>query len=98
MKQITELQQIDYKSNPEGRLLFTALTILTTENYRDKTPDEVIGLLNEKSKFLDECQSTHLHWAIRLRKGLLIRGSWKWNSWIRSITAKMEQCYTFKSY
>jgi hypothetical protein len=31
-----------------------------------------------------------LHWAIKLRKKLLIPGTWKWNSWIRSITAKLE--------
>ena len=54
MRKIKDLSQIDYKTNPEGRLLFAALTILTTENYSDKTPDEVIEILNEKSKFLDE--------------------------------------------
>ena len=31
-----------------------------------------------------------LHWAIRLRKALLINGSWKWNAWIRDITARLE--------
>jgi len=31
-----------------------------------------------------------LHWAIRLRKYLLIRGTWKWNAWVRDITAKLE--------
>lgn len=54
MKKIKDLSGIDYKTNAEGRLLFTALTILTTENYPDKTPDDVIEILNEKSKFLDE--------------------------------------------
>lgn len=31
-----------------------------------------------------------LHWAIRLRKILLINGSWKWNAWIRDVTAQLE--------
>ncbi len=32
-----------------------------------------------------------MHWAIKLRKKLLIPGSWKWNAWVRDITAKMEK-------
>lgn len=44
---IKTLEEIDYKTSPEGRLLFAALTILTTENHRDKTPDQVIGILND---------------------------------------------------
>jgi len=32
-----------------------------------------------------------LHWAIRLRKMLLINGSWKWNAWVRDITANIER-------
>lgn len=31
-----------------------------------------------------------LHWAIRLRIFLLINGTWKWNSWVRNITGKLE--------
>ena len=31
-----------------------------------------------------------LHWAIRLRKILLVNGSWKWNAWVRDFTAKIE--------
>lgn len=31
-----------------------------------------------------------LHWAIILRKKLLINGSWKWNAWARDITAFLE--------
>ena len=31
------------------------------------------------------------HWAIRLRRRLLIRGSWKWNRWVRDATAWVEQ-------
>jgi hypothetical protein len=55
MEKITELQQIDYKANPEGRLLFAALTILTVENYPKNTPDEVIAILNEKAdSFLEQ--------------------------------------------
>ena len=34
--------------------------------------------------------SDKLHWAIRLRKRLLINGSWKWNAWVRDYTAKLE--------
>ena len=34
---------------------------------------------------------TKLHWAIRLRKKLLIPGTWKWNAWVRDITAKIER-------
>lgn len=32
-----------------------------------------------------------LHWAIRLRKRLLINGSHHWNAWVRDITARMEE-------
>lgn len=31
-----------------------------------------------------------LHWAIRLRKALLIKGIGKWNAWLRDFTAKLE--------
>lgn len=31
-----------------------------------------------------------LHWAIKLRKRLLIKGVWKWNAWLRNITAWLE--------
>jgi hypothetical protein len=31
-----------------------------------------------------------LHWAIRLRKRLLIPGSWCWNGWVRDVTARLE--------
>lgn len=34
--------------------------------------------------------SYKLHWAIRLRKKLLINGSWKWNALIRDWTAWAE--------
>ena len=37
--------------------------------------------------------TTKLHWAIRLRKVLLIKGTWKWNAWVRDITAKIEWNY-----
>ena len=32
-----------------------------------------------------------MHWAIRLRKKLLIPGSWEWNAWVRDITAWIER-------
>ena len=51
---IKSLNDIDYKDDAAGTLLFTALTILTTQVYPDKTPDEVIELLNEKSKWWEE--------------------------------------------
>lgn len=31
-----------------------------------------------------------LHWAIRLRKKLLIKGTWRWNAWVRDFTAHLE--------
>lgn len=31
-----------------------------------------------------------LHWAIRLRKKLLITGTWKWNAWVRDATGWLE--------
>ncbi len=34
--------------------------------------------------------SEQQHWAIRLRCRLLIPGSWKWNAWVRDITAWLE--------
>lgn len=33
---------------------------------------------------------SHLHWAIRLRKRLLIPGSWRWNAWLRDVTGALE--------
>jgi hypothetical protein len=54
MKEIKTLKDIDYETNPEGRLLFAALAILTTTTYTDKTPDEVIQLLDERAKVFGE--------------------------------------------
>lgn len=34
-----------------------------------------------------------LHWAIRLRLKLLIKGTWKWNAIVRDITAKLEMSF-----
>ena len=31
-----------------------------------------------------------LHWAIKLRKKLLIKGTWKWNAFLRDWTAWLE--------
>lgn len=42
------------------------------------------------TKKSDVLIATNLHWAIRLRNALLINGTWKWNSWIRNITGKLE--------
>ena len=42
------------------------------------------------SRDFDDCK---LHWAIKLRKKLLINGSWKWNAWIRDLTALLESKY-----
>jgi hypothetical protein len=32
-----------------------------------------------------------MHWVIKLRKKLLIRGLRKWNAWVRSTTAWLER-------
>ena len=39
---------------------------------------------------LNTTEESKLHWAIRLRKKLLINGNWKWNAWVRDITAWLE--------
>jgi hypothetical protein len=49
MKSITDINQINIKTM-EGILLFQALAILTTRNYTDKTPWEVLALLEQKSR------------------------------------------------
>ena len=33
---------------------------------------------------------SQLHWAIKLRKKLLINGSWAWNAWLRGWTGWLE--------
>lgn len=38
----------------------------------------------------NKSDSPKLHWAIRLRGVLLIKGSWKWNALVRDYTARME--------
>jgi len=53
MKDIKTLGDIDYKTNPEGRLLFAALAKLTCTIYSNKTPDEVIEILNESAELLE---------------------------------------------
>ena len=45
---IQELNEINYQIN-EGRLLMAALAIITTECRTNKTPDEVIGELNQRA-------------------------------------------------
>lgn len=32
-----------------------------------------------------------MHWAIRLRRRLLIPGTHRWNAWVRDATAALEQ-------
>ena len=32
-----------------------------------------------------------MHWSIRLRKRLLVKGNHKWNAWVRDITAWLER-------
>jgi hypothetical protein len=39
----------------------------------------------------DDMTPPPLHWAIKLRKRLLIRGSHKWNGWVRDVTAWIER-------
>lgn len=48
---ITELSQIN-KETEEGKLLAAAIAKITTESQTDKTPDEVIGQLNELSDYM----------------------------------------------
>jgi hypothetical protein len=31
-----------------------------------------------------------MHWAIKLRKRLLVPGDHRWNAWVRDITARLE--------
>ena len=50
MEQIKTFKDIDYESNPEGRLLFAALAILAIE--WNNTPDEIIHKLNAKADSL----------------------------------------------
>ena len=48
--------------------------------------NETIGVFHDR-ELEDEME---LHWAIRLRKRLLIRGTHKWNAWVRDLTAWLE--------
>ena len=45
-------------------------------------------------QFEDGGNDRSLTWPIRLRKRLLLRGSWAWNAWVRDITAKLELRFT----
>lgn len=60
MKIIKTLRDIDYQTNPEGRLLFAALVILTSALYTDKTPDDVIELLDERAKVFGEAVEKYI--------------------------------------
>lgn len=35
-------------------------------------------------------RTSNLRWPIRLRLLLIIPGTWKWNAWIRDLTARLE--------
>ena len=52
MEKIEQFNQINFKSNPEGRLLFIAITLLTVNGYSNNTPNEIIEVLNEKADHL----------------------------------------------
>lgn len=52
-RRVLNLGQIDDKS-PEGKLLTAAIAHLTTKTYTDKTPDQVIAMLNELSASIYE--------------------------------------------
>jgi len=61
-KEIKTINDIDYENNPEGRLLFSALTILTATEYQDKTPDEVIKIVSAHAdNFLEKFQGENLN-------------------------------------
>jgi len=52
-RSINVLNDID-RTTPEGRLLFAALTILTTTAYTDKTPDETIAAINDHATEMEK--------------------------------------------
>lgn len=66
------------------------------ERIRESVENEkMLGLEPPKWDAQIEFISTrNLHWAIRVRKYLLIKGNWKWNAWIRDLTAKLEILFT----
>lgn len=51
LPEVTDLNEID--NTPTGKLLLAAIAHLTTHEYQDKTPYEVIQLLAEKAKLMD---------------------------------------------
>ena len=42
------------RDSAEGRLLFAAIAKITTESQTDKTPDDVLGQINELADQMDE--------------------------------------------
>lgn len=56
MKKIETLNDIN-RETPDGRLLFAALAKITTESQRDKTPDDVIGQLNDLADAMDKAKN-----------------------------------------
>lgn len=63
------------------------LNLKTKLNMKNQTSNET-GAANDGNTLLAD--SYKLHWAIRLRKKLLIKGTWKWNAWVRDYTAWAE--------
>ncbi len=65
----------------------------TTELYEDTIVSE-LAFMEALKRFKDGGNDLSLPWPIRLRKLLLIPGSWAWNAWVRDITAKLELRFT----
>ncbi len=49
------------------------------------------GFPQTKQRWLRAVNPTKMHWSTRLRLLLLIPGSWKWNAWVRDMTAGLER-------
>ncbi len=64
-------------------ILFTGKMWMSLMMFGNPLTPSILSV--KKSEVLEQ-----LHWAIRLRKKLLINGTWKWNAWIRDFTAKLE--------
>jgi hypothetical protein len=56
MKTITDLNNINRSTN-EGRLLFAAIAIITTESQTDKTPYQVLEKLEKLARTMDGIES-----------------------------------------
>ena len=60
MEKIKDLNDID-RSTKEGRLLFAALVIITTESKTDRTPGQVIEHLNKLANKMDKFSYERMH-------------------------------------